>query len=146
SLRLDPNGAYDVGTARRFAAQVESLGVEHLEEPCAFEDLPGFAALGRSSPAPIALDEATTSATRIAEIYSVEAADVLLLEFHQVGGIERLLRAAATADACGLPLSLHTSYVTGVRTAAMLHFVSAWPGVRYAPDTLYYDLQTDVLS
>src|SRR5262249_33725645 len=71
---------------------------------------------------------------------------VLLLEFHQLGGIERLLRAAATAEACGLPLSLHTSYVTGVRTAAMLQFVSAWQAVRYAPDTLYYDLVTDVLA
>lgn len=145
SLRLDPNSAYDIGQARRLAAAVERYDLEYLEQPCAFDQLANLAALRRTSSVPIALDEAVLGPSRVAEIYALQAADVVMLEFHQVGGVEQLLKTAATAEACGLPLGLHTSYVTGVRTAAVLQLAAATANLRYAPDTLWHGLKEDVL-
>ena len=61
-LRLDPNGAYDVGQARRLAAGAAQLGLEYLEQPCPPGQLAQFAALRRATEIPIALDEEVVGA------------------------------------------------------------------------------------
>jgi L-alanine-DL-glutamate epimerase-like enolase superfamily enzyme len=145
-FRLDPNGAYDVGQARRLIAGAAEYGLEYLEQPCPPGQLAETAALRRSSEVPIALDEEVVGPENIVQIHAAAAADVVLLELHAVGGLGRLLEAVATAKACGLPLGVHAAYSTGVRTAGVLHLVAAQPAFCYAPDTLYHDLREDVLA
>ena len=65
---------------------------------------------------------------------------------HAVGGLGRLLDAAGTAEACGLPLGVHAPCCTAFELRGFSISSPARPAFRYAPDTLYYDLREDVLG
>jgi glucarate dehydratase len=146
ALRLDPNGGYDASEAGRLALRLAGAGLEYLEQPCPPMSLRRLGELRRVLGVPMALDESVLGAASIVEIHDAAAADVILVEPHQIGGLGHLLDAVSVAEACGLPVGVHAAYSTGVRTAAILHLAAARAAIRCAPDTLYHDLAEDVLG
>jgi L-rhamnonate dehydratase len=145
-LRADVNGAWTVGTAKRMLRKLEEFDLEYVEQPLPMDDLGGHAALRRTFSTPVALDESAYTVQDALAIIRGEAADVLLLDPHQAGGLHRCRKAAAVAEAAGLPVTLHSGAELGVSTAAYLHLAASIPNLMLAVDSQYENQADDIVT
>jgi L-rhamnonate dehydratase len=144
-LRADVNGAWTIGTAKRMLRKLEVYDLEYIEQPLPLDDLSGHAHLRQQFSTPIALDESAYTMQDALNIIRHEAADVLLLDPHQAGGLHRCRKAAAIAEAAGLPVTLHSGAELGFSTAAYLHLAAALPNMMLALDTQYSNQPDDIV-
>lgn len=145
-LRADVNGAWTIGTAKRMLRKLEAYDLEYVEQPLPMDDLRGHAELRRQFSTPIALDESAYTMQDVMNIIRAEAADVLLLDPHQAGGLSRCRKAAAVAEAAGLPVTLHSGAELGFSTAAYLHLAATIPNLMLALDTQYSNQSDDIVT
>lgn len=141
-LRADVNGAWTISTAKRMLRKMEGFDLEYIEQPLPMDDLFGHAELRRQTSTPVALDESAYTPQDVLNIIRHGAADVLLLDPHQAGGLHRVRKAAAIAEAAGLPVTFHSGAELGISTAAYLHLAATIPNLMLAVDN-QYDNQTD---
>jgi len=144
ALRLDVNGAWSPGTARRQLEKLKPLDPAYVEQPLELDDLMGSALLRRSQPIPIALDESAYTLQDAANILRVEAADFLLLDPHQCGGLWQVIKAAGIAEGHGIPVGLHSGAELGLSQAAYVHLAAAIPNLSLPIDTERDYLSDDI--
>ena len=144
-LRADVNGAWTVGTAKTQLRRLEAFDLEYVEQPLPLEDLRGHAYLRRVSGVPIALDESAYTIQDVLAIVQHEAADVILLDPHQAGGLSLARKGAAIAEAAGIPVTFHSGGELGISTAAYLHLAASIPNLSLAVDNLYSSQVADVI-
>jgi len=144
ALRLDVNGAWTPGTARGQMARLAPLAPAYVEQPLELSDLSGHALLRRGSPVPVALDESAYTLTDAGRIVAAQAADVLLLDPHQAGGLWQVIKAAGIAEAAGLPVTLHSGAELALSQAAYLHLAASIPNMTIAIDTERAYLGADI--
>src|SRR4030095_13718168 len=106
-LRLDVNGAWTPGTAKRKCPPLEPYDPAYIEQPLELDDLAGHAALRVSQSIPIALDESAYTLQDVGNIVRAKAADVILLDPHEAGGLWPTVKSAAIAESVGIPVTLH---------------------------------------
>lgn len=125
-LYVDANGALSRKRALACAERWAEFGVTWFEEPVSSDDLAGLRLLRDRGPAgmDIAAGEYGYDAFYFRRMLEAGAVDVLQADATRCGGITGFLRAAALADAHGLPLSAHTA------PALHLHVACAAPRVR----------------
>lgn len=145
-LRADVNGAWTIGTAKTQLRRLEPFDLEYVEQPLPCEDLRGHAYLRKVSPIPIALDESAYTIQDVLEIIRHEAADVILIDPHQAGGLLPARKAAAIAEAAGIPVTLHSGAELGISTAAYLHLAASIPNLSIAIDNQYYNQVADIIT
>jgi L-alanine-DL-glutamate epimerase-like enolase superfamily enzyme len=145
-IRLDPNQAWTIADCVRFIEQVRDIDIEYLEQPVRVQSLAEVAELRRRSPIPIALNDDCYGPWTLDAIVRAQAADVAIVDLEPLGGIGGLVRAAHFAETVNLPLAHHTGFDHGVKTAAVLHVVSAMPAFRAALDCTYMSHDDDVIS
>jgi glucarate dehydratase len=133
-IRIDPNGAWTIATSKRLLRKLEPYDLEYVEQPTILEDLFGLAELRRSSSTPIAVDVSTYTDDEVLNVVRSDAADVILLDPHEAGGIFEARKAAAICEAAGVPVGIHRAGELGISTAAILHLVTALPNVLPAVD------------
>ncbi|HVW27468.1 MAG TPA: enolase C-terminal domain-like protein [Polyangiaceae bacterium] len=126
-LFVDANGAYARKQALAFAERFAALGVIWFEEPVSSDDLRGLRLLRDRAPAPleIAAGEYGYSPRYFERMLGAGAVDVIQADATRCGGVTGFLRAAAIADAHGLPLSAHCA------PALHAHLGCACAGVRH---------------
>ncbi len=107
-IRADVNGAWTPGTAKRMISRLAPFDLEYVEQPLVHDDLLGHAQLRLWSPVPIALDESAYTTTDVLNIIRAEAADVILLDPHEAGGLWQARKAASICEAAGIPVTLHS--------------------------------------
>ncbi len=134
-LRADVNGAWYPGTARRVLERIRGLDLAYVEQPLPLEDLKGHAALRSAQPVPIALDESAYTLEDVGEIVRADAADVVLLDPHEAGGLWQTIKAAAVCEAANLPVTLHSGAELAISQAAYVHLAAALPNMVLAIDT-----------
>ena len=134
-LRADVNGAWYPGTARRVLERLRGLDLAYVEQPLPLEDLTGHAALRAAQPVPIALDESAYTLEDVGEIVRANAADVVLLDPHEAGGLWQTIKAAAVCEAVNLPVTLHSGAELAISQAAYVHLAAAIPNLVLAIDT-----------
>ncbi|HVW91828.1 MAG TPA: mandelate racemase/muconate lactonizing enzyme family protein [Devosia sp.] len=134
-LRLDVNGAWTVPTARRQLEKLRGLDPAYVEQPLELDDLAGHAALVTASPVPIALDESAYTLTDIGNIVRASAANVVLLDPHEAGGLWQTIKAAAICEAVGIPVTLHSGAELALSQAAYIHLAASIPNMSIAIDT-----------
>ncbi len=125
-IRIDVNGAWDVGNA---AAKIKSLArydLEYVEQPVA--STPDMAALRRSVDVPIAADESIRKGDH-RRVVELEAADVAVLKVHPLGGIRRALQIA---EELALPAVVSSAIETSIGIAAGVALAAALPELPYA--------------
>ncbi|MGA7489286.1 MAG: enolase C-terminal domain-like protein [Xanthobacteraceae bacterium] len=110
-LYVDANGAYHRKQALHFAEQFAVLGVSWFEEPVSSDDLDGLRLMRDRVPAgmEIAAGEYGYEQFYFKRMLAAGAVDVLQADATRCGGYTGFLKAAALADAWGLPLSAHTA-------------------------------------
>ncbi len=145
NIRIDPNGAWTIGTALKVMRSIEDCGLEYIEDPVAYHDLEGMARLRSMFRTPLCANGSVHTHYQLAQVIRMKAADIVLSDVQMQGGIYNAKKLAAVAQAFGLGLSVHGSEYLGITMAAQLHFVSATPAITFACDAYYPHLTDDIL-
>src|SRR5690606_34431091 len=103
-LRADVNSVWTQATARRILAKVADSDLQYIEQPLPVYDLAGHAELRRVQSVPVALDESAYTTGDVGAILAARAADVLLLDPSQAGGLWEARKQAAAAEAACIPV------------------------------------------
>ncbi|MEU8245659.1 o-succinylbenzoate synthase [Nonomuraea sp. NPDC048916] len=126
-LRVDANGAWDVGQAVRRLKELDRFDLEYAEQPCATLD--ELAAVRRACDVPIAADESIRRAEDPLRVRAAEAADIAVVKVQPLGGVREALRVV---EACGLPAVVSSAVETSVGLAAGVALAAALPELPYA--------------
>jgi L-alanine-DL-glutamate epimerase-like enolase superfamily enzyme len=145
-LRIDPNQGYAPAVAFPLARDLEKYNLEYFEQPMPLGLIGEAARLRRYSKTPIALNESVTTPEVVLQILKLDAAEVLLPDTYQCGGILAVKKVTALAEAAGVTCVFHCSHDLGLKTAAMLHVVASSPAFRLANDCTYYGLEDDIIA
>jgi L-alanine-DL-glutamate epimerase-like enolase superfamily enzyme len=110
-LFVDANGAYSRKQALRFAELFRECDVSWFEEPVSSDDLEGLRLLRDRAPAgmDIAAGEYGYHAPYFRRMLAAGAVDILQADATRCAGVTGFLKAAALAEAHGIPLSAHTA-------------------------------------
>ena len=107
ALMSDYNQALSVVEAEGRAAALEGEDLYWIEEPTRADDYSGHACLRRGSKTPIQIGENWWGPHDMARSVKAGASDLAMADAMKIGGVTGWLRAAALAEAAGLPLSSH---------------------------------------
>ncbi len=143
-IRLDVNGAWTRATAKRQLERLRPLMPAYVEQPLELDDLRGARMLAQTQPIPIALDESAYTLQDVGNIVSTQAAEILLLDPHQAGGLWQVVKAAAIAEAHGIAVGLHSGAELAISQAAYLHLAASIPNMSLAIDTERAYLSADI--
>lgn len=143
SLRYDPNGALSVETAIRFAASIEDLNNDYLEDPT--WGLAGMRRVRQNTRIPLATNTVVVNFEQLATTIADPAVDVVLLDTTFWGGIRACQRAAAVCETFQLGVAVHSSGELGIQLATMLHLGAVLPNLTFAADAHYHHLMDDVI-
>ncbi|MFN3169578.1 MAG: mandelate racemase/muconate lactonizing enzyme family protein [Hyphomicrobiales bacterium] len=135
ALRLDVNGAWTPGTAKRQLEKLRACDPAYVEQPLELDDLAGTARLCRSQPIPITLDESAYTLQDVGNIVQAGAADYLLLDPHQAGGLWQAIKAAAVCESHGIAVGLHSGAELALSQSAYIHLAASIPNMSLAIDT-----------
>ena len=144
-IRGDVNGAWYPGTAKRMLRKLEEIDLAYIEQPLPLEDLDGHRALRLSQSTPVALDESAYTLEDVGAIVKAEAADVILLDPHEAGGLWQTIKAAGIAEAANIAVTLHSGGELGISQAAYIHLAASIPNMVPAIDTERAYLAGDVV-
>ena len=145
-LRIDPNEAWDRYTALNMIRRLTPYGLDWVEQPLTFTDLAGAATLRQQVEVPIALDQALFTESDVLEAIRRDACDVVVLGFHETGGLLALKKAAAVAAAGGLSLNRHGALgESGISTLAALQVLSTIPNLTDGNQVMHELFVQDVL-
>ncbi|HZW99582.1 MAG TPA: mandelate racemase/muconate lactonizing enzyme family protein [Trueperaceae bacterium] len=145
-IRADLNQALTVGSAKRLLRRLEPYDLQYLEQPLLLTELEASHDLRQVTTVPIALDESAYTPEDALEIVRRRAADVILVDPHQAGGLLPCKKAAAVAEAAAIPVGLHSGGELGLSMAAMLHLAASTPNMLYAIDNQYLHNSDDIVT
>lgn len=127
ALRVDANGAWDLGTAESVLARLAPYDLELAEDPVA--GLDHLALLRRRVAVPVAADEWVRSVHDARRLARLGAADAVVLKVQPLGG---MAAALAVAEASGVPAVVSSLYETSVGISAGLALAAALPELPWA--------------
>jgi O-succinylbenzoate synthase len=141
AIRVDANAAWDVDTAAARIAELDRVGLEYVEQPCA--TLAELVALRRRIDVRIAADEVVRRAVDPRRVDLREACDVVVLKVQPLGGVRAALEVAA---AHGLPCVVSSALESSVGIAAGVALAAALPELPFACGLATVALFTDDVS
>jgi L-alanine-DL-glutamate epimerase-like enolase superfamily enzyme len=144
-LRPDANAGYAPEVAEKTMGRMRELGVRLFEDPCASEHAQTLARIRRQTGMAILVNMGVETADSVKELLVAEAADFLMPDTPAAGGLLRVRKVAAVAEAWGVPCLMHCSHDLGLKTAAIAHVAAATPNFSGPNDTCYHGLVDDVL-
>jgi L-alanine-DL-glutamate epimerase-like enolase superfamily enzyme len=105
-IRVDANQAWDLDRARVFVESVDPEGIELFEQPFAPGAWGEFAALARTSPLPLMLDESIGSEDDLERAIALGCARFVKFKLAKAGGLAALERLIGRARGAGLRVVL----------------------------------------
>jgi O-succinylbenzoate synthase len=127
AIRVDANAAWDVDTAVARLRELDRVGLEYAEQPCA--TLEELAQLRRRIDVRIAADEVVRRAVDPRRVALAGAADVVVLKVQPLGGVRAALEVA---EAHGLPCVVSSALESSVGIAAGVALAAALPELPFA--------------
>jgi O-succinylbenzoate synthase len=127
AIRVDANAAWDVDTAVTRIRELDRVGLEYVEQPCA--TLEELVALRRRIDVRVAADEVVRRASDPLRVDLREACDVVVLKVQPLGGVRAALRVA---EAHGLPCVVSSALESSVGIAAGVALAAALPELPFA--------------
>jgi o-succinylbenzoate synthase len=138
AIRVDANAAWDVDTAADRLAQLDRVGLEYVEQPCA--TLEELRALRRRIDVRVAADEVVRRAADPLRVDLRDACDVVVLKVQPLGGVRAALRVA---EVQGLPCVVSSALESSVGIAAGVALAAALPELPFACGLATVALFTD---
>jgi L-alanine-DL-glutamate epimerase-like enolase superfamily enzyme len=149
-LRVDANEAWSPGTAVRILRRMAPYIIEYVEQPTLMYDIDGLRHVREASGVPVAANQASWGLFRILDLIKRGACDVLMTDPHQEGGVWAFKKAAALAEAAGLPIVNHAFSPATITMHAQLAVICSSPNFFLAcqghQDLLLDDVVTTPLS
>ncbi|SDY36595.1 O-succinylbenzoate synthase [Geodermatophilus africanus] len=127
AIRVDANAAWDVDTATTRIRELDRVGLEYVEQPCA--SLAELTALRRRVDVRIAADEVVRRAADPLRVDLRDAADVVVLKVQPLGGVRAALEVAG---AHCLPCVVSSALESSVGIAAGVALAAALPELPFA--------------
>lgn len=106
-VMVDYNQCLSVPEAQQRVRALDGEGLYWVEEPTRFDDYEGHAEIRAVSPVPIQLGENCWGPHDMEKALAAGACDYFMADAMKIGGVTGWLRAAALAEARGVPLSCH---------------------------------------
>jgi len=132
-LLVDANSAYALEHTPLFQ-QLDQQHLMMIEQPLAWDDLVGHAALQKGLDTPICLDESIASPAQLETALELGACRVVNLKPGRVGGFAAALAIHDRCRTSGVPLWCGGMFESGIGRAANVHLQSL-PGFNLPGDT-----------
>ena len=145
-LRVDPNTGYSPEVTLQLARDFEPYSLEYFEQPMPADLIDESARLRKLTRTPLALNESVTTLQSVQEILQKHAAEVLLPDTYQCGGLWACKLIGEWSAVAGVKCVFHCAHDFGLKTAAMLHVVASSPNFPLANDCTYYGLVDDIIT
>lgn len=97
-------------------------------------------------PLPIAANQSSWTNRQLFDILAGNAADVVMTDPWQAGGISNFQRAAHLCEVAGIPLVYHSFALLSIATMAAIQVLAISPACGYAHQTYNHLLVDDVVS
>lgn len=143
SVRYDPNAAFTVEEAIRFAKGIEDLNNDYYEDPT--WGLNGMRRVRENTTIPLATNTVVVNFEQLATNILNPAVDVILLDTTFWGGIRPCIKAAGVCETFQLGIAVHSSGELGVQLATMLHLGAVLPNLVFHADAHYHQLTDDII-
>jgi glucarate dehydratase len=143
-VRFDPNGAFSVEEAIRFARGIEDLDNDYLEDPT--WGMNGMRRVRENTPIPLATNTVVVNFEQLAANVRDPAVDVILLDTTFWGGIRPCIKAAGVCETFQLGVAVHSSGELGIQLATMLQLGAVVPNLSFAADAHYHHLRDDIIA
>ena len=120
---MDVNQAWDEATAAKGMAELQSAGIDLVEQPTPMKDHAALVRLSEKFHLPILADEAVADAKDLYNLAAAGFSGAVAMKIAKAGGPVQALKQAAVAQAAGIGLYGGTLLEGTIGTAASLH---AW--------------------
>lgn len=144
-LRVDANEAWSPSMAISMIRKMEPYDLEFVEQPVHFRDFDGLAAVKRAVGIPIAANQTSWTQYDVLEIIKRQAADIILTDPHQLGGLYIFKKVAAMAEYAGMPIVKHSFCDLGVSANAAMHIMASTPNFTLANQAYVAFLSDDII-
>ena len=145
-LRVDPNCAWSVPDAIRMIHALEPFGIDWVEQPTTLLSVTAMRQVREAVHVPIAADQAVLTPADVYDFVRQRAADAIVLSPHEAGGLLAFRKAAAIAEAAGIPICLHGQSVSGITDAAQHHLGLGTPNLTDGNQIMHQLLLEDLVS
>lgn len=149
-LRVDANEAWSPGTAVRILRRMAPAVIEYIEQPTLMHDIPGLAHVRSASGVSVAANQTSWGRHAVFEVVRSGAADVIMSDPHQEGGLMPLKKVLGLCEMAGLPFVNHAFNATSLTLAAHMHIMSTstvcFLAMQGHPDYLADDYVRDPLD
>ena len=146
TLRLDGQGLFGAEAARDVCAGLEYEGLQFFLDPIKTKEIHPTAVLGRQTSVPLALRRSICCPADVFCAARCGAANYVVIDLEQVGGIVPARACAAVAAAAGMVPVLGCRASLGIATAALLHLAAATPAFSTGNEIAPRQLRDTVLA
>jgi muconate cycloisomerase len=145
-LCADANCGFTLEAAQRYLNGTRAAGLMFLEQPLGHADLDGFAALARSAPVPLGVDEGIHSLADI-DAHARAGAGGVSLKLIKLGGIGPALEAAQLCRRLGLKVNVAAKIAeSSIASAALVHLACAIPASDWGVSLTHFYLAEDLVK
>jgi glucarate dehydratase len=146
AVRVDANEAWSAFEAVEALRLFEDVGVEFVEQPVNMHDIGGLADLRAKSRVRIGANQSAWLPWQVPEVLARRAADVVVTDPHQLGGLIPFRDAAAQCELAGLPIVKHAFADLGVTTVATAHVLGTLASPQLGHQQFVTILAHDILA
>ena len=136
-LWVDFNGTLSPGFAVQFLREMERYRIDIAEQPVLPSNLEGMAYVRNAVSSQILAHESSWTLYDAFNVIQRGAADIISVEPRMTWGILATKKAAAVAEAAGMPVIMHSFGEIGVAQAAFLHVIASTPNFILANQCMY---------
>jgi L-alanine-DL-glutamate epimerase-like enolase superfamily enzyme len=149
-IRVDANEGWSPGTAVRILRRMAPFAIEYIEQPVSMFDLDGMAHVRSASGVAVGANQTSWGQHQILEIVKRNAADVIMTDPHQEGGLLATKKILGLCEMAGLPFVNHAFNATTITLAAHMQVMctssSTILAIQGHPDFLGDDYVTKPLD
>jgi glucarate dehydratase len=146
AVRVDANEAWSVFEAVEALQRFEDVGVEFVEQPIDMHNIAGLADLRAKSRVRIGANQSAWLPNQVPEVIAQHAADVIVTDPHQLGGLVPFHNAATMCQTAGIPICKHAFADLAVTTVAAAHVLATLPSPQLGHQQFLTFLVHDLLA
>jgi L-alanine-DL-glutamate epimerase-like enolase superfamily enzyme len=136
-LWVDFNQTLSPGFAVQFLREMEQYRIDIAEQPVLASNLDGMKYVKNSVHCKLLAHESSWTFYEALNVIKHDAADIISVDPRMTWGILGTKKAAAIAEAAGIPVIMHSSAELGVATAAFLNIIASTPNFILANQCMY---------
>lgn len=136
-LWVDFNATLSPGFAVTFLNKMEKFRIDIAEQPILPSNLDGMAYVRNAVSAQILAHESSWTLYETLNVIAKGAADIISVDPRMTWGLMACKKAAAVAEAAGLPVLMHSAAELGIAQAACLHIIASTPNFILANQCMY---------